>query len=257
MRKINLLISLLLILALAACAVPTPPESPAATPTLTSPTLPATQTPSLTPSPSATLTATITRTPTITQTPTITSTPTITPTPTFDFPDGVVKEEQAFCRYGPGKAYLHAHSLVKGDHLLIQGRTSSGSWLWVQPDELTWHCWAAASVMEITGSIKNLRVQPIVLPITTFAGPPNNVRAVRNGNEVTVSWDLVPLSVDKNRGYLLDVKLCQNGASFWGAYQTMDTSYTFSDDPACGGSGGTLRTAEKHGYSETVPIPWP
>jgi len=101
-------------------------------------------------------------------------------------------------------------------------------------------------------------VQPVRLPRTTFAGPPSNVGARRDGDQVTVSWDRVPLSEDKNRGYLLEVNVCQNGGFFWMAVQTYETSYTFTDQPGCtAASSGKLYTAEKHGYSDPVAIPWP
>jgi len=270
-RPFVLILSLALILT--GCGAPTPSPLPTdtpvseATPTAVAvavqvPSAAAAATATLEPSPSATQTATITSTPTETPvseaTPTITGTPTITPTPTFDFPDGIVKEAQAFCRYGPGKAYLHAHSLVQGDHLEIHGRTSSGTWLYVKPDDIAYHCWAAASVMEVTGNIKTVVVQTVRLPKTTFAGPPANVGARRDDDQVTVSWDLVPLSEDKNRGYLLEVNVCQSGGFIWMAVQTYETSYTFTDQPGCAASsGGKLYTAEKHGYSDPVDIPWP
>lgn len=77
-------------------------------------------TPTFTPSPSATNPHTPTATPidtaTTTSTPENTLTPSITPTPTFDFPDVTVNVGSAHCRYGPGKAYLHAADLFEGDH---------------------------------------------------------------------------------------------------------------------------------------------
>ena len=92
-------------------ATPTPTASNTPTPTFT---------------PTATDTPTPTDTPTITPTPTITDTPTITPTPTFDFPD-VTVNQQAHCRYGPNKNYLHAGDLYLGDHGVVWNRNSSSS----------------------------------------------------------------------------------------------------------------------------------
>jgi hypothetical protein len=253
--------ALILSLVLAGCRGSTPsplPTEPLAPTTFAVAVRVSTVEPERTPTPSATPTATVTSTPSETFTPTITATSTITLTPTFDFPDGIVTEAQAFCRYGPGKAYLHAHGLYQGDHLLIHGRSASGTWLYVKPDDIAYHCWAAASVMEVTGDLRTVIVQPVRLPRTTFAGPPPNVNARRDGDQVTVSWNRVPLSEDKNRGYLLEVNLCQDGAFFWTAVQTYETSYTFTDQPGCtGASGGKLYTAEKHGYSDPVDIPWP
>src|SRR3990172_2620076 len=90
----------------------------------------ATATPTATATDTATPTSTSTATdpPTSTLTPTITETPTITPTPTFDFPD-VTVSEQAHCRYGPNKSYLHAGDLYAGDHGMLWNRNSNGTWL--------------------------------------------------------------------------------------------------------------------------------
>ncbi|NMB90533.1 MAG: hypothetical protein GYA17_19390, partial [Chloroflexi bacterium] len=83
-------------------------------------------------------------------------------------------------------------------------------------------------------------------------------QAVRNGNQVTVSWSPVELSDDKRRGYLIEATLCQNGGLFYMPIQTDDTAYIFTDDGNCAApSGGLLYTAEKHGYSDPVQIPWP
>lgn len=97
-----------------------------------------------------------------------------------------------------------------------------------------------------------------ILPHTTFAGPPPNLQATRNGSEVTVTWDKVELSDDKRRGYLIEAMVCQNGAYFPMNVHTDDTTYTFTDEAGCKTpSGGKLYTAEKHGYSDPVDIPWP
>lgn len=101
-------------------------------------------------------------------------------------------------------------------------------------------------------------VIPPRLPKTTFAGPPGNVQAVREGRMVIVTWDPVILSDDKRRGYLLEVSVCQNELRVPLIVHTDDTRYEFEDEQACDGqSSGLLYTAEKHGYSDPVQIPWP
>jgi hypothetical protein len=75
---------------------------------------------------------------------------------------------------------------------------------------------------------------------------------------VTVSWQRVWMTEDDDRGYLLEVNLCQQGAYFWTAVQTNDNRYTFTDDGTCARqSSGRLYTVEKHGYTDSVPVPWP
>ena len=113
------LLSLVAMLLLAGCSASraaTLPAAaaPSATPTA-APTSTATATLTATACPTPTQTSTVTPTSTATQTPTNVDTPTVTPTPTATTPQGVVLM-QAFCRYGPGKAYLYSHGLYENDH---------------------------------------------------------------------------------------------------------------------------------------------
>jgi hypothetical protein len=267
-RFIGAVINVIIILVLlAGCAVDTPvPPTPTAVPTETQtaqPTATTTFTSTPTASPTATLTPTRTETPLPTNTPTITLTPTVTDTPTPlpsatpDFPKVTVLK-QANCRYGPGTAYLYRWGLYPGEKGEVHGRNWNGTWLWIKPDNLDSRCWASEVVFEIEGDKMSVRVQEVVLPRTTFAGPPGNVQAVRSGDQVTVSWDTVVLSDDKRRGYLLEVSICQNGLLLPFIVHTDNTSYQFTDQTGCANpSRGLLYTAEKHGYSDPVSIPWP
>lgn len=258
------LAGLLMTLLLAACqAAPDPtgnlPDStathtaaPAASTTAT-----ASRTPTPTRTPTASQTATVTATATPSLSPTASDTPTITPTATFDFPDFTVGM-QANCRYGPGTAYLYAAGLYAGDRAEIRGRNYSGTWLLLRPETIDYFCWAAASVGEIQGDINTVRVSQPLLPRTTFIGPPTGVQAVRQGSQVTVSWN--PVNVrppEDSRGYLIEATLCQNGLPVGVAVHTEGTNFTFDDEPGCGSSGGLLYAVEKHGYTDPVPIPWP
>lgn len=237
-------------------------NTPTNTPTVTkkatwtpSPTVSFTPTPVPTATHSPTPTGT--NTPTITPTPTSTLTPSITPTPTYDFPDVEVLM-QANCRYGPGTAYLYAHGLYEGDRGEVNGRNYSGTWLWIKPENLDWHCWVAASVVEIEGDISTVAVHRSSLPHSTLYGPPQNVQATRDGDRVVVSWNAVWMTEDDDRGYLIEATICQNGNLISVAVQTDRSAYEFSDEKNCSGaSGGRIYTVEKHGYSDPVVIPWP
>lgn len=231
-------------LALFATATPTPTDTPTVTPTPTE-----TPTPTNTPTP--------TETPTPTPTPTVTPTPTPSPTPTYDYPDGVVAM-QANCRYGPGRAYLFSAGLYPGDHVVIHNRNASGTWLWVRPDNVPRHCWAAASVLDITGDISRLYEYYHPLPHSTLYGPPRYVRAERQGDQVIVTWDEVWMTEDDYRGYLIEATLCQGGRLTWTAVDVYDTTQTLTDEQGCSApSGGWLYAVEKHGYTDPIPIPWP
>ena len=232
----------------------TPSSTPSFTPTLT-------PTPTFTPTPTSTFTPSPTLTATPTLTPTITDTPTITFTPTFDFPDVVVKQ-QAHCRYGPSKAYLHAADLYPGDQGTVRGRFRYSAWLYVKFDKLNYFCWVSPSVVEVTGDINLLYyTEPKLETIgSNMYGPPKNVRATRNGNMITIEWDGVWMTEDDDRGYFIEAWVCQNGAYIWWTVSFPNqytTEYIVQDDPGCPSpSKGEIRTVEKHGYSEAVPIPW-
>jgi len=217
-------------------------------------------------SPVATLapteTPTVILTPTFTLAPSITPSPTITPTPTFAFPS-VTVNKQAHCRYGPSVAYLHAADLYPGDRGTVRGRFEYSSWLYIKFDKLNYFCWVAHSVVDVVGDVSSIQYKELNLQSigSNQYGPPTGVTAVRNGNEVTISWEQVEMTKDKDRGYLIEAFVCQDGAYLWWTFSYPDqysTSYTVTDEPGCPApSQGLLYTVEKHGFSKPVEIPWP
>jgi sarcosine oxidase delta subunit len=266
MKKLALI--LLTCILLAACG-PSPEQQATNTATVqtataaswTSTPLPtAAQTLTFTPSPTATFT------PTNTLTPIPTLTPSITPTATYALPTFTVNQ-QAFCRYGPSKAYLPAADLYAGDKGQIWGRSPYNKWLWVQLDKLKYQCWVAPSVIDVVGDTTNLWVNNTDnyarIPSELY-GPPTNVRAVRNGDQVTITWDSVYMTTDDDRGYFIEAWVCQNGAYIWWTVgegtltDQYQTTYTITDQAGCSQpSSGKLFTVEKHGYTTPVDIPWP
>ncbi len=242
-----------------------PVESPIATvietdslrsPLPPSPAIP-TSTLTFTPRPSATPTTP----PAPTPTPTETETPTITPTLTPDLPR-VRVTQQAHCRYGPAKAYLHAADLYPGDQGFARGRFQYSGWLYVQFDKLHYSCWVAPSVIEVVGEVSALPYFPVRLPgPSVLYKPPKNVQATRNGEWVTITWQKVKMTADDDRGYFLELFVCQGGRLLWWPVSLPaqdDTSYTVKDEAGCPApSGGNLYAVEKHGYTTPVLIPWP
>lgn len=218
--------------------------------------------PTFTFTPTLTLTPTETLTPTITFTPTITPSPTVSATPTFDFPD-VTVNKQAHCRYGPAVAYLHAADLYPGDKGTVRGRFIYSRWLYVKFDKLNYFCWVAPTVVDVVGDISRINYAELHLQSigSNQYGPPKNVSAVRNGSQVTISWDQVNMTKDKDRGYLLELFVCQNDLLLWWTDSYPDqftTSYTVKDEAGCSEpSSGLLYTVEKHGFSQPAVIPWP
>ncbi len=257
----KILLPLLLIVILSACTAV--PALPTATPTLLpSPT--DTQTPQPSSTATVTLTPTITPTPTQTLTPTQSLTPTPTLSPTFDFPKVVVTVAAASCRYGPNKAYLYAADLYQGDRGEVRSRWYLNGWLRVKFDKLNYQCWVAPSVIEVTGDLNTVIVlnQIDLTRIgTNQYGPPQGLSASRSSDQVTINWNQMQMTADKDRGYFIDMFVCQNGAYLWWPVSFPDqytTSYTVTDQAGCPSpSGGVIYTVEKHGYSQPETIPWP
>jgi hypothetical protein len=251
-------IILLIFLFIAACAPSTHAQVTLTAPATTATTHAFTETPD----PTVTLTRTVTSRPTNTSTPTIELSPTITATATFAFPS-VTVNKQAHCRYGPSQAYLHAADLYPGDVGTVRGRYIYSSWLYIKFDKLNYFCWVAPSVVDVVGDVSTVAYKELNLQSigSNQYGPPRNVTAVRDGNNVTISWDRVEMSNDKDRGYLLELFVCQDTIFMWwtDSYPDQDsTSYTVRDEAGCAQpSSGKLYTVEKHGFSEPAVIPWP
>ena len=255
-------IPIIFLLILSACA-PSPEMQTTLTATAITATAVAwTKTPTQTATSTPTETPMATSTPTITLTPSHTPTATITPTPTFTFPSATVNK-QAHCRYGPSVAYLHAADLYPGDTGTVRGRFQYSSWLYIKFDKLDYFCWVAPSVVDVVGDISTILYKELNLQSigSNQYGPPKGVTAVRDGNQVTISWDQVEMTKDKDRGYLIEAFVCQNGAYLWWTFSYPDqytTSYTVKDEAGCPApSEGKLYTVEKHGFSKPVEIPWP
>jgi hypothetical protein len=203
---------------------------------------------------------------TITSTATFTSTielsPTATATPTFAFPT-VTVNKQAHCRYGPSVAYLHAADLYAGDAGSVRGRYIYSNWLYVKFDKLNYFCWVAPSVVDVVGDVSTVAYKELNLQSigSNQYGPPSGVTAVRAGNQVTITWNQVKMTKDKDRGYLLELFVCQDTIYKWWTDSYPDqesTSYTVKDEAGCAQpSSGKLYTVEKHGFSEPAIIPWP
>src|SRR5215207_465479 len=252
-------IILLIFLFVSACAPSTEEQVTLTVPAVTS-TEELTETPESTMPPATTPTATSEST--RTETPTIEMSPTISATPTFTFPS-VTVNKQAHCRYGPSVAYLHAADLYPGDVGTVRGRYIYSNWLYIKFDKLNYFCWVAPSIVDVVGDIsavayKDLNLQSIG---SNQYGPPSGVTAVRDGNQVTISWNQVQMTKDKDRGYLLELFVCQDTFYKWWTDSYPDqftTSYTVKDEAGCAQpSSGKLYTVEKHGFSEPAILPWP
>lgn len=234
----------------------TPTETPTHTPTRTA-------TPTRTPT--ATYTQTATSTPTPTDTPTPAGTPTITltpsPSPTYK-PIAATVREQSNCRYGPGAAYLYEWGLFPTVRVDIIGRNDLGTWAYVHPWTYFDRCWVRADLLDIRGDLIEAPPYYSRLPFGELYLPPTNARASRvSPDEVMITWDPVWMTTDDDRGYLIEAWLCQDGQLIFTPLNTTtytQTTITVRDEAGClQPSSGRLYTAEKHGYTQWVRIPWP
>lgn len=229
-----------------------------ATPTSTQTPLPsstATETVTPTDTATATLTPTNTVTPTITPTPTITTTPTATPTYA---PIAAIVQQQSNCRYGPGAAYLYEWGLYPDVRVDILGRNALGTWVYVHPWTYFENCWVNTSLLEVRGDVMDAPVYYGRLPFSDLYRPPQNVSATRDGNSVVVFWEPVAMTLDDDRGYLLETWVCRDGQIIFTPVHVDYPPAVIEDEPGClQPSSGRLYTAEKHGYTQWVLIPWP
>ncbi len=205
--------------------------------------------------PTPIISSTPTLTATITDTPTVTFTPTITPTLK---PLKSVVKQQSNCRYGPGAAYLYKYGLYESYRAIIIGRNMIGDWAYVQALGFPDPCWVKASLLEIDGDIYSVEPYYARLPFSALYQPPNGAHAERNGDQVTLSWQEVWMTEDDYRGYLIEAWLCQDGQVIFTALRSDATIINVIDEDGCmEPSSAKLYTAEKHGYTSWVPIPWP
>ncbi len=256
-------ICLLLGTLLTACSLQPPPVSQvASTNSQPASTEASTAVPAFTPTQVSSPTLTDTPLPTGTATATLipTNPPTLTSTATPSTPRLTVLQ-QSHCRYGPGKAYLHAADLYPGEIASLDGKSASGSWLWIKPDKINYHCWVSKSLVETAGDLSALPFIPTNLPMSVAGlyDPPEKVWAERDGDEVTVYWSDVWMTEDDDRDYLIEAFICQKGGLVFYAVWTDKPRYIFNDErKGCSQpSSGKLYAVEKHGYLQSVEIPWP
>lgn len=259
---------------LSSCGLPvTPVVTPTVRPTV-SLTLASTATavPSATTPVTATTIVTATATPSATTTasptPTLTiipsSTPTPTPIPTYTKLRGEVTIEQAVCHYGPGRPYLYKYGIYKGSNLEIIARVQPGEFVEIQAIGGNNPCWVDPKYMKIKGDLASLQpINPedVKLPQSPYYAPPTGVSARRDGSQVTVFWNPLPLRPGDDSGevpYVIEAFVCRSGQIVFdpvGAYQT---AMRVLDEPGCSTpSYGWFTAAEKHGYTRRVKIPWP
>jgi len=136
------------------------------------------------------------------------------------------------CRYGPDAAYLYAWGLSQGDIAEVKGKNYAGTWLWIVPHDTVWTCWVAASVVTLNVELESIPAIFPVLLTNNQVPAPSGVHAVRAGNNVTLSWNPAPPSVDL--GYLIEARICLGAYQWDVVYSTLNPSYVINDPQTCG-----------------------
>ncbi len=249
---------------LAACnlSAPLQPNNPPPSPSPVPSNPP--QLPTDTPAPSPTFTASPSPSATATETPPPTDTPQPTLTPTYAILRGKVNVDKVSCRYGPGAMYLYVYGMVKGATQDIIGRNDTATWLLTRSrgDDLS--CWVKTDLMDINGdpmSVAPVHPDDYNLPKSPFYGPLTNVSAQRKDNQVVVSWSPLILRAGDDSlqtPYVLQVWVCRSGQIIMESLGSYETIINIVDEPGCSeASHGRITSAEKHGYTKFVEIPWP
>jgi hypothetical protein len=167
--------------------------------------------------------------------------------------------EQANCRYGPGAAYLYEWGLYPKDRVEIYGRNDQATWAYVDPWTYGGRCWVKASLLDVfRGDLLDAPIFYGRLPFSELYKPPTNVGATRDGNRVNITWTPVWMTEDDDRGYLLETWVCKDKQLIFTPIHVNIPPAYVDDEPGClQPSSGRLFTAEKHGYTQWVKIPWP
>lgn len=146
----------------------------------------------------------------------------------------------------------------------VIGRNDLGTWLLIQARGGDNPCWIKASLLEVQGDLMSVAPTYIPLPLSPYYGALSRVAAVRQGDDVTVSWhplslragDEVDLVIEAP--YVLEAWVCRDGQIVFtpvGAYTNM---VTIRDEAGCTeASHARLYGAEKHGYTPWLEVPWP
>jgi hypothetical protein len=205
----------------------------------------------------------------------LTETP--TPVPVYQTLNGVVAVEQIACRRGPGEPYLYLFGLIMGNKMKLHGRMevqslgASTTWLFGLPQGYEDPCWVNAKNIELDGDVSSLQPDyyPDNAPLLLFHNknfpPPTDVKAVRDGDQVTITWTgytLAPSDLeDKGRPMsLAETWTCQGGKIVFTplpAYEAYGSAKVIDEAGCSTASHGQVFIAHKDGYVGPVPVDWP
>jgi hypothetical protein len=189
------------------------------------------------------------------------------PSPTPVILRGVVIPEKVSCRYGPGAMYLYLYGMVTGATQDIIGRTDSGQWVLTRSRGDDKACWVKAEFMKIDGDVMLVeQVYPDKIRlIKSNQGYrlPWNVVAVRNGEDVTISWESEARRPGDEESatsvlYVVETWVCRDGQLWFTPIGAYIPQVTVKDELGCQQpSYGRVFFVEKHGYTGPTDIIWP
>jgi hypothetical protein len=184
------------------------------------------------------------------------------------------------CNYGPGDIYLYQEAMNPRYQMdvfgkaLIHSRGKEQTWLYTQADGFQLKCFVNAADVELLGGdLQDLKIVypgEVKLPPSSLWPEPQNVKAERQGDQVTITWDFYNLpggelerQDERKPRYLLELWLCKDGelqftpTGSWDLTTPRSTARV-TDEAGCSEpSHGVIYLAEKHGYEGPVEIPWP
>lgn len=159
--------------------------------------------------------------------------------------------------------YLYKYGLLGGSNLEIIGRTGLGTWVLIQAIGGSNPCWVNAEMMQINGDVMTVApLDPhIVMAWSPYYGALCGVSAIRDGNEVIVFWDALPLRAGDDSEqvpYVLEAWVCVDGQIVFTPVGAYTIAAKVMDEPGCSEpSHARVLAAEKHGYTPWIKVSWP
>ena len=204
---------------------------------------------------------------------TVTPVRTFTPSATLD-PSAVGSvlplaslPEYTDCLYGPASYYVYKTSFPAGQQVEVLGRNENADWINIQAVGGWNSCWIPASQAQLaSGRVEDLPFVDTLLPKSEYEfGSPSAI-ARRSGDQVTVSWEAVFMSVDEVQGYLIDAHVCQDGQlvhlpvfiSTTYEQNTGTITANITDEAGCTEpSTAHIVSVGRRGFAEWEKIFWP
>jgi hypothetical protein len=147
------------------------------------------------------------------------------------------------------------------------GRSWDDQWINVQEIHGWNACWIPANQARLdSGSVADLPFVYTALPLARYEYSSPTAKAVRDGDEVTVTWEAKWMSIDELRGYLIEAWVCQDGelmflpVSVSPTYEENVGTFTvkITDEAGCAEpSRAHIATVVKRGYTPFEKVFWP